>query len=384
MKSFAFKTYIKAVLNILLFVISTIVFIFLLPKSICFILVLTIGGILAVISSPIAKLIESKLKIKYEISSGIAIGSVILAAVLFVWLICSSIIKEGTSLLIQIPILLENTINVLSNTDESFSFLKEYLPSDVQLINTEIVGALKSVVDVVVNEFKSPAIAFVGDFALSLPSAIIVTVMCLLFAYYCTAEMDNISQKAAFFLPDPLKRKLLILKKVFVDAIGGYFKAQFKIEAWIFLLLLVGFAIIGVKSPILIAFLTAFADILPILGTGTILIPWSIVELINKDYFTAVGVLIIWLAALVIRQIIQPKIVSESVDLPPIPTIILMLAGYCYAGFTGLIFSVPIGIIFINLYKEGMFDNTIKSIRVLYIGFEHFRYYTKEEEADIK
>jgi hypothetical protein len=92
-----------------------------------------------------------------------------------------------------------------------------------------------------------------------------------------------------------------------------------------------------------------------------------------------IGLLIIWGVGQLARQIIQPKIVGDSVGLAPMPTIILLFVGYRVAGVVGMILAVPIGIIVLNLYEEGVFDTTINSLKILYALISNFRKLTDKD-----
>ena len=110
-----------------------------------------------------------------------------------------------------------------------------------------------------------------------------------------------------------------MLKRGLVKAVGGYLKAQLKIEVWMYLLLVIGFAILQVDYALLIALGIAFLDFLPFFGTGTVMVPWAIIKILSSDYKchrTADHLGIGQLA----RQLIQPKIVGDSVGMPPLPT----------------------------------------------------------------
>jgi hypothetical protein len=125
----------------------------------------------------------------------------------------------------------------------------------------------------------------------------------------------------------------------------------------------------------------AFLDFLPVFGTGTVMLPWAVIELLNKNYRMMFGLLIIWLVGQLVRQIIQPKIVGDSVGVDPIPTLFLLYIGYKAAGVVGMILAVPVGMILMNLYEEGVFDTTIKSLQILAAGFNRFRKIRPEDMA---
>ena len=114
------------------------------------------------------------------------------------------------------------------------------------------------------------------------------------------------------------------------------------------------------------------------------MIPWAVIEILSKDYKMAVGLLIIWCVGQLVRQMIQPKIVGDSIGVDAIPTLFLLFIGYKAAGVLGMILAVPIGIIVMNLYEEGVFDTTKQSIQILMAGFNKFRRIRPEDTAIVE
>ncbi len=165
---------------------------------------------------------------------------------------------------------------------------------------------------------------------------------------------------------------------------GGYFKAQFKIECWIYILLVIGLMILGVDYAFLVAFGIAVLDFLPVFGTGTVMVPWAVIELLSENYRMMFGLIAIWLIGQLVRQVIQPKIVGDSIGMDAIPTLFLLYIGYRVAGVLGMILAVPIGIILVNLYEEGAFDTTRQSLRILVAGFNHFRRIRPDDMAVVE
>ena len=156
-------------------------------------------------------------------------------------------------------------------------------------------------------------------------------------------------------------------------SVGGYFKAQLKIEIWMYLLLVIGLSILIVDYVFLIALGIAILDLLPFFGTGTVMVPWAIIKILSADYQMAIGLLIIWGVGQLARQIIQPKIVGDSIGVPPIPTLLLLFFGYKVGGVLGMIIAVPLGLLLYTLYEEGVFDTTKNSILILIAGINRFR-----------
>ena len=116
--------------------------------------------------------------------------------------------------------------------------------------------------------------------------------------------------------------------------------------------LTLGLLIIGVRRPLLIAALIAIFDVFPVVGAGTILMPWSIISLIQGKGLQALGLAILYVVILVVRQFLEPKVVGKQVGLPPLVTLLCMFAGTSLFGVWGL-FGLPIGAaILVNLNND--------------------------------
>ena len=151
-----------------------------------------------------------------------------------------------------------------------------------------------------------------------------------------------------------------------------------------YLLLLIGLGVLRVSYFGLIALVIAFLDFLPFLGTGTVLIPWAVIRFLTADYKVAVGLLVIWGVGQLARQLIQPKIVGDSIGVPPLPTLFLLYIGYKISGVLGMIIAVPVGLLVFSMYEEGAFDTTKNSVLILAAGINNFRRLKREDLCEVR
>jgi predicted PurR-regulated permease PerM len=134
-----------------------------------------------------------------------------------------------------------------------------------------------------------------------------------------------------------------------------YIKAYLIILLMTFSELLIGFFILKIPYALTLASVIAIIDILPVLGVGTVLIPWGIVLIILGDSFLAAGIFILYGIIWVVRQIVEPRIVGKSMGLSPLITLAAMYIGYSSIGYGGL-FVFPIAAMILKcLYDIGMF-----------------------------
>ena len=146
-----------------------------------------------------------------------------------------------------------------------------------------------------------------GNVVKRIPSALVSVIVALVSAYFFTAQREEVIQWSKKVAPKAIEARMTMVIYNLKYAVGGYFKAQFKIMVIVGLILLCGFLILGVDYAFLLALLIAFLDFLPFFGTGTALIPWAVYKFLCDGYQTAVGLLVIYGITQLVRQVIQPK-----------------------------------------------------------------------------
>ena len=373
------KKYVKAILNLVIALIILIAVVWLVPRGIVFFMPFLIGWMIALIAGPVVRFLEKKLKIRRKAGSAFVIIAVIGLVVLAGYLLVGNLIHELTGFARDLPQMWDSLQGDFDAIAKNFSVIYDKLPEDIQNTIDSIADSASDIAGDFIGKLSSPTIAAVGNFAKQLPTFIIGLIMCLLSSYLFVAEKEQIMLGIKKHMPEALLYRLRLMKRSLVKAVGGYFKAQIKIEVWIYLLLVIGFFVLGVDYAPLIAFGIAILDFLPFFGTGTAMVPWAIVKFLSADYIMTIGLLVIWGVSQLVRQIIQPKIVGDSVGVPPLPTLFLLYIGYMLGGVMGMIVAVPIGIILFTMYEEGAFDTTKNSIRILSAGLNHFRKLTPQD-----
>lgn len=373
------KKYVKAILNLAIALVILIAVVWLVPKGIVFFMPFIIGWIIALIAGPMVRFLEKKLKIRRKAGSAFVIIAVIGLVVLVGYLIVSNLVRELAGFINDLPQMWDSLQEDFNAIAKNLSVIYDKLPVNIQNTIDNIAASASDIAGDFIGKLSSPTIAAVGNFAKQLPTFIIGLIMCLLSSYLFVAEKEQIAQAMKKYMPEELLYRLSLMKRSLVKAVGGYFKAQIKIEIWIYLLLLIGFLILGVDYAPLIALGIAILDFLPFFGTGTAMVPWAVVKFLSADYIMTIALLVIWGVSQLVRQIIQPKIVGDSVGVPPLPTLFLLYIGYMVGGVLGMIVAVPIGIILFTMYEEGAFDTTKNSIKILSAGLNHFRRLTPQD-----
>lgn len=380
----ATKRYIKALLNILVFIVTLLLLIFLVPKVLVFFMPFVVGWIIACIASPVVKFFEEKLKIKRKASTAFVIIIVIALVVLCLYLVGSKVLHEAVTMIEDLPQIWSAWEKDLQDVGEAFSVILTKLPINIQESISNITSKAGELVVGLVEGISTPTFEVVSKFAKSLPALVISAIMCLLSAYFFVADRNEMYSFLHEHVPTSIKKPWNMIKNSVVKSVGGYIKAQFKIEIWIYLLLIIGFFVLRVNYVLVVALGIALLDIVPFLGTGTVMVPWAIIKLINGEYGMAIGLLVIWGISQLVRQVIQPKIMGDSMGMPAIPTLFLLFIGYKMGGVLGMIIAIPIGMVVLTLYQAGVFDTTKNSFLILIGGLNRFRKLTPQDLATIQ
>ncbi len=178
---------------------------------------------------------------------------------------------------------------------------------------------------------------FLGDVAKNLPEIMITVIVTLIATFYFSSGKGQ--KQVAELLPESVKTAFCKIGGRFKPVAIGWMRAYLLIFIITFAELFVGLSVLRVKYAFLAAAIIAVIDFLPILGTGTVLIPWSVIAFLMKDARLGAGLLVLFGIITVVREVIEPKLIGKNLGLPPILTLIAMYAGLKLFGFVGMIFA---------------------------------------------
>lgn len=190
-----------------------------------------------------------------------------------------------------------------------------------------------------------------------IPSVLIAIVISVVACVFITIDYDHIKAFVLRQFSDSNRVKLVSARDLALKTLGGMVKAYSLImlitttELCIGLYALKLLKIFSSDYIVIISLLIAVVDIIPVLGTGTVLIPWSVYSFISGDFGMGVGLLVMYVIILVVRQVMEPKLVAGQTGLSPIVTIISMYVGTKTIGVLGF-FILPFCVILINKFNE--------------------------------
>ena len=242
--------------------------------------------------------------------------------------------------------------------------LFQHLPAQVGETANGLLARLADWLQTVVPAFLASAAAGAGSFAMSVPSFAVSSVMFIMASYFITSDYPRLRFLVTDRLSPGMSDFFGSVKRAAVAAFGGYVKAQLILSFVIFFILLIGFSIIGQPYAVLLAFLLAVLDFIPIIGSGTAMVPWAAVDLLTGNLRHAVELMVIWGIIALFRRVAEPKVVGDQTGLSPIMSLISIYVGMKLAGVMGMILGPVVCMVVINVVKLGVLDGAMDDVRL--------------------
>lgn len=308
--------------------------------------------IFSALIEPLVKLIETKLHISRKIGTVFSILVVLGAIVAILALLIARLIKEIINVYNSLNLTFDNIAVFFDNLIEKANNLFLKLPvqmSDginraIDNLSNNLESLLKPVVDLATGTIQ---------FAFSLPQVLIFIIVTILATYFMSSDKQRIIQFLDSQIPSDWLRNTRNVTNSIFTALIGWLKAQLILMSITFSEVLVGFLIIGIENALLLALIIALVDALPILGVGTVLLPWAVIDLLMGNTRQGLSLALLWLIIVFVRQLIEPKVVGQQIGIHPLFTLFGMYVGLQFMGIFGM-FLGPITVVVVKYILEAV------------------------------
>ena len=286
----------------------------------------------------------------------------LIAAVLFFVALAAFISWGGIELVtgihklfINLPQFYNNTVEpMLMDIFRNLESLKLWNELNLMELLKNLENQLMDALGGLATSISTKAIGMVTGFAASLPMLFIKTVLFLVSTVFISMDYDKIMGFVVYQMNDRVREIFEETKAYMVNVLFVVIRSYIIIMSITFVELSIGLSIIKIDYAILIALCIAIFDILPVLGTGGVMIPWTVISIVLGNYWLALKLFILYVIITIVRNIIEPKIVGSQLGLHPIVTLSSMFAGLQVLGGLGL-FGFPIGLsLLVHLNKKGV------------------------------
>lgn len=301
------------------------------------------------------RFLHRKLKLKKKLCA-------LMCALLFFVVLAAFISWGGIELVtgihklfINLPQFYNNTVEpMLMNVFKDLESMKVWKELNLIELLRNLETQLMDALGRLATSISTKAIGMVTGFAASLPMLFIKTVLFIVSTVFITMDYDKIMGFVVYQMNDRVREIFEETKAYMVNVLFVVIRSYIIIMSITFVELSIGLSIIGIDYAILIALCIAIFDILPVLGTGGVMIPWTVISIVLGNYWLALKLFILYVIITIVRNIIEPKIVGSQLGLHPIVTLSSMFAGLQVLGSLGL-FGFPIGLsLLVHLNKKGV------------------------------
>jgi sporulation integral membrane protein YtvI len=293
-----------------------------------------IGIIIAVLVQKPAVIISDKVKIKTGTAAFLLVVFIYLALLLLLFFFGSRVYFAAVNAYYKAPQILEKVSDVFENVSDGISSFASSLPGDYgehisHLSENFANTAIEKITEVISSLFTS--------IVSGMPGFLLSVVVTVITGCYVAKDFASVRNALNYALKPEYKATLLKIVNITKENVLGLIKGYFILSLIAFAELTIGFFILGVSSPFKVALITSLVDLLPVFGSGTVLVPWAVLKIIRGEYLMAAGLIILFIIVTVVRNVTEPKIVGKQVGIHPLIALASIFLGLKLFGVAGII-----------------------------------------------
>lgn len=309
-----------------------------------------LGALVAALAEPGVRFLQQRFRFRRGPASAVAVTLSLVMLVAILWLVVALGYRELSNLAVRLP---EAARAVTEGAEQIKSLILRWVsraPDGLASALEQAVTGLFAGGSTLVSNLVSGLLALAGKLVSGLSGGLLTLGIGVLSAYMISAQLPALKKRIAGF---SWRKKLEPVKKKLKEALGGWLKAQLKLMGITFCIVTAGFLLLRVDGAVLWAALTAVVDAVPLLGTGTVLIPWAVVYLFQGETARAIGMVGIYLTAMLTRSALEPRLVGKQLGINPLVTLVALYAGARLWGVGGMIISPLLAVLVTQLMNTG-------------------------------
>lgn len=311
-----------------------------------------LGAGLALAAEPMVSILDRRLKMKRWLASGIGVSGVFMLLLAVLVLLTALLLRQAGRLTAIVPELAENVQVGLGSLETWLLTASSHAPQGIRNVLTRTVTGFFSDGTAMVNQVTGVLPGVLSRLFGHVASGFLTLATAVLAAYMISAKLPSMRTWLRQRLPASWRKRYLPALKGLRKAITGWLTAQLKLTVVVMGLLIVSFWLLKIPHSIFWAVIISVVDALPVLGCGVVLVPWSLICLLQGHRLQCIGLLgtyaLIWL----VRSILEPKLLGKELGLDPLVTLLAIYAGYRLLGLVGMLLAPLVAVIITKLLAE--------------------------------
>ncbi|MBB3108289.1 sporulation integral membrane protein YtvI [Paenibacillus phyllosphaerae] len=312
--------------------------------------------IVAIFLEPLNRLFMQKFKL-----NRLAAGTI--SSTLFTVVLIGLMIGVGVKVFAEViafwdraPQVVSEANTYLQDTIDSAKELYAHMPPDAAV---QLESWLKGMTNTLMNIITSISHTFV-NFAKGIPGMFIFFIVFLVAVYLFSYSLNTMKMSFLSIFHDSSRNQVDEVLQNLRRSVLGFLRSQLILSVLTYILTLIGLLILGLKYPLAIALLVVIVDIMPILGTGSVLVPWASYLLLTGNVYQGVGLIVLFLVITVFRRIVEPKVLGDAVGIGALSALISLYVGFKLVGVIGVFLGPLVVIVYMAARKAGLFQMKIK------------------------
>lgn len=328
---------------------------------------------IAAFLNPLINFINKGLS-KIKIISSVSRGMITLLITILILLVSGYGLYTIVMTLLQEIFGLANTIqNNWGTIVKVFENAERWLTIQINILPPEAIEIVEGVIDNILvflrnftGNLLNYTVAISGILISKGGSLTLNLVTFFLSLYFIMSDYDRIKTRVKSQVHPNILKTTRLLRNTIVLGVGGYVKTQFLLSFTAFVVMFIAFSLYGVDYALTIAFVLAIVDIIPLIGTIAVLLPWGIYELIFGITNFGVFLVLLGIGFFIFRRLIEPKIMGTQTGLHPLFALIGIYVGIQFSGLWGALLGPLVMVVFIGIIKSGILDNTFADMSEVY------------------
>ena len=347
-KRFDFKK-----LYFILYIVLVLIVVYLLFKLGIFLFPFTLALFFSIMTQPFSKFLEKKLKFSQKIAT---IVSIVLFLVIFLGFISLSALRlsgEIYKLSINLNKYSKEAQNLWNTAIDKVYSLLGYFPEG---FDEQVKNSINGFIRMGTSKLGSFINSLI-NFITSIPTIILYICITILSTFFISLDKNKIMAFLEQQFPKSWIKKVYNIKREMFNVLGSYIRAQIILMTICFFELLISFNILSflkfnLQYPLIFSIVICIIDALPILGAGAVLLPWSLISFVTGDINLGLALLVIYFLVLSVRQMLEPKLISQNLGVHPLVTLISMYSGFKFFGVIGFLIGPVVMIILKNVFSR--------------------------------
>ena len=347
-KRFDFKK-----LYFILYIILVLIVVYLIFKLGIFLFPFTLALFFSIMTQPFSRFLEKKLKFSQKIAT---IVSIVLFLVIFLGFISLSALRlsgEIYKLSINLNKYSKEAQSLWNTAIDKIYSLLGYFPEG---FDEQVKNSINGFIRMGTSKLGSFINSLI-NFITSIPTIILYICITILSTFFISLDKNKIMAFLEQQFPKSWIKKVYNIKREMFNVLGSYIRAQIILMTICFFELLISFNILSflkfnLQYPLIFSIVICIIDALPILGAGAVLLPWSLISFVTGDINLGLALLVIYFLVLSVRQMLEPKLISQNLGVHPLVTLISMYSGFKFFGVIGFLIGPVVMIILKNVFSR--------------------------------